>query len=104
MREIVEIVSANWIYIVLVYSYAVSYMLYDFMQDGMIFSFYGKWLKSINSTLAKPLGACLKCFHVWIFITLYIISLYMFNQSFNVLLLIIALGFSYHNLVKNYYN
>ena len=43
----------------------VSFMLYDFMQEGMIFSKYGKWIETLPEWLYKPLGGCLKCFHVW---------------------------------------
>ena len=139
MESIVKYVSANLVYLLLIYSYCVSYMLYDFMQDGMIFSFYGRWLRkeenrnleieSHNNRLSedlekgiielselklidkvivpiwkKPLGLCLKCFHIWIYIILYIIILIFLNQSINVAFFIISISISYHNLVKNYYS
>ena len=31
-------------------------------QPGEILSFYGKWLDSLDDWIAKPLGACSKCF------------------------------------------
>ena len=63
MERIVSLVSVDLLILVMP---CVSYMLYDFMQDGMIFQKYGEWLETINETLAKPLGKCLKCFHVWV--------------------------------------
>ena len=139
MESIVKYVSANLVYLLLIYSYCVSYMLYDFMQDGMIFSFYGRWLRkeenrnleieTHNNRLSedlekgiielselklidkvivpiwkKPLGLCLKCFHIWIYIILYIIILIFLNQSINVAFFIISISISYHKLVKNYYS
>lgn len=102
---IVQFVSANYVYILLVFSYAVSFMLYDFMQEGMIFEFYGKWLNNgKNNIIKKPLGLCLKCFHVWVYIMILILSIVFFNQNFNLLFFIITLGLSYSKLVKNYYN
>lgn len=61
-------VIANLVHvsILILTSVSISYMLYDFMQEGMIFDRYGKWLQTINPIFAKPLGLCLKCFHVWI--------------------------------------
>jgi len=114
-------------------------MFYDFMQDGMIFSFYGRWLRkeenrnleieTHNNRLSedlekgiielselklidkinvpswkKPLGLCLKCFHIWIYLILYIIILIFLNQSINVAFFIISISISYHKLVKNYYS
>lgn len=123
MEKIVIDVYANYGYLLMGFSYYLSYMLYDFMQDDMIFSFYGNWLKKeqkfnkiveLNNSnesnqlmefikipsWKKPLGLCLKCFHIWIFIILQII----FIKQFSLLLFILCLSFSYHKLVKNYYN
>lgn len=75
-----------------------SYMLYDFMQEGMIFENYGKWLQTIDPMLAKPWGLCLKCFHVWIFIFVAL--------TFNIEIdkFIITLPISYVILVKLFYD
>ena len=73
-------------------------MLYDFMQDRMIFEKYGNWLETINPFLAKPLGSCLKCFHVWIVIIFSLILGVTFIKF------IISLGASYVILVKLFYD
>ena len=83
-----------------------SYMLFDFMQDGMIFKRYGKWLETIKPIsigkysidIAKPLGLCLKCFHVWIVI----VFSFIFGIEFSKF--IISLGVSYVILVKFFYD
>jgi hypothetical protein len=75
-----------------------SFMLYDFTQSGMIFQKYGNWLKKINPFLGKPLGLCLKCFHVWIVIIFSLII----GVSF--IKFIISLGISYVILVKLFYD
>lgn len=90
-----------------------SFMLYDFMQLGMIFEKYGNWLKkeeyfnnktkSVKKHLPipfykKPLGLCLKCFHVWIVIIFSLII----GVSF--IKFIISLGISYVILVKLFYD
>lgn len=75
-----------------------SFMLYDFTQSGMIFEKYGNLLKKINPFLAKPLGLCLKCFHVWIVIIFSLII----GVSF--IKFIISLGISYVILVKLFYD
>jgi len=104
MEKIVIDAYANYGYLLMAFSYYLSYMLYDFMQEDMIFSFYGDWLKKQKnnkiSFWKKPLGLCLKCFHIWIFIILQII----FIKQFSLFLFILCLSFSYHKLVKNYYN
>lgn len=125
--QIVEIVIANYIYIIICFSYHISYMLYDFMQDGMIFSFYGNWLKKeINynkfvdiynqkedtkilmekvelKSWKKPLGLCLKCFHVWINILIILISYFLLNQNFNFFIFTICMAYSYTKLAEKYY-
>jgi hypothetical protein len=75
-----------------------SYMLYDFMQEGMIFGRYGKWLETINPFLAKPLGLCLKCFHVWVVIGFTLLFL-----DFELSKFIISLGASYVILDKSFF-
>lgn len=95
MGKIANLVSADLLILAMP---CVSYMLFDFMQDGMIFSRYGKWLETINQTLAKPLGACLKCFHVWVCIIAGIII------GVTFLKFIILLSISYVILVKLFYN
>jgi hypothetical protein len=83
---------------ILIFTPLLSFMLYDFMQDEMIFNKYGKWLNTINPTLAKPLGKCLKCFHVWIFI---IISLIVGVDFFK---FITTLPLTYLILIKFFYS
>ena len=75
-----------------------SFMLYDFIQQGMIFEKYGDWLETINPFVAKPLGLCLKCFHVWIVIIFSLIIGVPFIKF------IISLGISYVILVKLFYD
>lgn len=75
-----------------------SFMLYDFIQKGMIFEKYGDWLETINPFVAKPLGLCLKCFHVWVVI---IFSLFI---GVHFIKFIISLGISYVILVKLFYD
>ena len=95
MEKIVSLVNVDLVILLLP---CLSYMLYDFMQDGMVFERYGRWLETINETLAKPLGKCLKCFHVWICIIAGIII----GVSF--LKFIILLSISYLLLIKLFYN
>jgi len=75
-----------------------SYMLVDFMQAGMIFESYGKWLQNINPIFAKPLGLCLKCFHVWI---VFFVALF-FNVEIDKF--IITLPISYVILIKLFFD
>lgn len=63
MEKIVEIVSVS-----ILLTPFLSFMLYEFMQEGMIFSFWGKFIDGLPTWLNKPLGGCLKCFHVWVVI------------------------------------
>lgn len=63
MERIAEIVSVS-----ILLTPFLSFMLYDFMQDGMIFGWYGKLIDRLPTWLNKPLGGCLKCFHVWVVI------------------------------------
>lgn len=140
MEKIAMIVFANyWVLL----SPCLSYMLYDFFQEGMIFEKYGKWLtkeeswnnrlterikslneelinckltltdygvKCINEELAeleksivkipfykKPLGGCLKCFHVWIFIIVGLLSGIFFIKY------ILLLALSYVILIKLFF-
>lgn len=94
MEKIVMIVFANyWVLL----SPCLSYMLYDFFQEGMIFEKYGKWLETINPTIAKPLGNCLKCFHVWIFFFVSLLSGIFFIKY------ILLLALSYVILIKLFF-
>ena len=99
MVEIVSLVNVDYIWLLL--TPLLSYMLYDFMQEGMIFERYGKWLETINKTIAKPLGLCLKCFFVWVFI------LVAFCFSFSILIVlvkfILLLSLAYLILLKLFY-
>ncbi len=95
MEKIAQIVNVDLVVLLLPF---LSYMLYDFMQVGMVFEKYGTWLNTINQTLAKPLGKCLKCFHVWIVI----ISSIIIGISF--FKFIILLSISYVILVKLFYD
>lgn len=70
MAEFVSLVSVNQ-FVLLMLPF-VSGMVYDFFQEGMIFSFYGDFLfkeerEGLNMPKwKKPIGGCLKCFHVWV--------------------------------------
>ena len=77
---------------------ALSFMLYDFFQEGMIFEKYGKWLNRLPSNLANPLGDCLKCFHVWVVIIFSLLFLDISMVKF-----IISLSISYVILIKLFF-
>jgi hypothetical protein len=77
---------------------ALSFMLYDFFQEGMIFEFYGKWLDRLPINLAKPLGLCLKCFHIWVVIIFAVLFL-----DVSILKFIISTSISYVILVKLFF-
>lgn len=38
----------------------------DCLQEGMLFERFGKWLKTGNTFVKKPLGGCLICTNVWV--------------------------------------
>lgn len=94
MVEIASLVSADYLVLLMP---MMSFMLYDFMQDGMIFSRYGKWLNTLPSWLAKPMGLCLKCFHIWVCILFFIF----FGESLQTFILLTPT--SYLILLKLYY-
>jgi len=104
MEKIVILASVNYQYLALFLAPYLSYMLYDFMQSNMIFEKYGNWLRNgKNEFIKKPLGLCLKCFHVWI-----CIFLFNYLNGFDILFFInikfiLALSLSYGILVKEYY-
>lgn len=79
----------------------VALMLYDFMQEGMIFEKYGRWLskeiikKDGNKYVPKykyPMGYCLKCFGFWVIV---IYTLLPFSK---ILLFTILIGIAYYIL------
>lgn len=72
MDEIANLVTVDGIVILLLPFF--SGMLYDFFQPGMVFGRYGEWLFKDEKWWKKPLGACLKCFHIWVCIG-YILAL-----------------------------
>jgi len=92
MERIAEIVSVS-----ILLTPFLSFMLYDFMQDGMIFSFWGKLIDGLPTWLNKPLGGCLKCFHVWVVIVVAVWLDIPFEKF------IISLGCSYVILDKMFY-
>ena len=118
MEKIVNLASANYSYLALLIVPYLSYMLYDFMQPNMILSWYGDWLRKEQDfnkktkvlkkhlpipIYKKPLGLCLKCFHIWVCIIIFLILnnfefLFFINLKF-----IFALSLSYGILVKEYY-
>lgn len=83
-----------------------SHMLYDFFQKGMIFEFYGNWLfKEERQELdmpfyKKPLGGCLKCFHIWVCI---FFTLSYSGFDVDIYKWILAVSISYYILIKNHY-
>ena len=138
MERIENLALANYSYLALLLVPYLSYMLYDWMQDGMILEWYGDWLRKEESRnkeidfhnelqqndlekglitmnevyllkkvktpfYKKPLGLCLKCFHVWICILVFL-SLSNFDFLFFInIKFILALSLSYGILVKEYY-
>ena len=138
MEKIANLALANYSYLALLLVPYLSYMLYDWMQDGMILEWYGDWLRKEESRnkeidfhnelqqndlekglitmnevyllkkvktpfYKKPLGLCLKCFHVWICILVFL-SLNDFDFLFFInIKFILALSLSYGILVKEYY-
>lgn len=40
----------------------IAYLFCALGNDGMIFSFYQRWLDKLPLWLASPLGCCFKCF------------------------------------------
>lgn len=99
MEKIVSLVCVDYLWLLL--TPLLAYMLYDFMQDGMIFERYGKWLQTINEVIAKPLGLCLKCFFVWVFILVWLclnIGIFIVFVKF-----ILLLSLAYLILLKLFY-
>ena len=82
-------VYADLIFIALVGA-SLSNLLDDCFQDGMIFSFYGKWINSLDSFISKPLGTCLICFNVWI--TILMIAIYNICYPAFIILSIISIS------------
>ena len=104
--------------LVLIFSPCISYMIYDFMQKGMILSFVGEFVfkevwyneniedeskKIKEPKWKKPLGACLKCFHVWIFILIYILQRIEILHIQSMLYFITLLAVSYVILFRLFY-
>ena len=93
-----KIVSLANVELIILLSPFLSFMLYDFMQPGMIFQRWRRWLETIPVWIAKPLGLCLKCFHVWVVIIIASVIGVPFLKF------IISLGVSYVILVKLFYD
>lgn len=93
-----KIVIHAYVDLVILLLPCVSYMLYDWMQEGMIFEKYGIAIQKFPMWLAKPLGYCLKCFHVWVVI---IFSIY---TEVDFLKFLISLGLSYVILTKLFFD
>lgn len=131
----------DYAFVSLIFTGAVSFMLWDFMQKGNIFERYGSWvnkeerenndiIEQINilsdektkeaeeaisylktciqkiPAYKKPLGNCLKCFHIWVFLIFFTV----FNLSDLIIFHIkevpiysILLGVSYVILVKLFF-
>lgn len=51
----------------------------------------------------KPLGNCLKCFHVWICIIFTIIFSLRYHLDFNLFKWVLSVSISYYILIKNHY-
>lgn len=94
MEKIVSLVNADLLILLLP---CLSFMLYEFIGEGMIFEKYGKWIATLPEFIGKPLGLCLKCFHVWVVI---LFSLFI---GISLLKFIILLSVSYVILVKLFY-
>lgn len=78
MDGIANLVNANAVVLLLLPFF--SGMLYDFFQHGMVFGKHGDWLFAEERNglpmpwYKKPLGGCLKCFHIWICIGFIVVS------------------------------
>ena len=70
------------------------------LSEGMIFEKLGTWLDTGKQWYKKPLGACIYCASVYI--SIFMIVLYLtFNPAWAILS-IIALSFFLINLIVNY--
>lgn len=90
-----EVIITYKIYVLL--SPFVAFMLYDFIQEGMIFENYGRWVSKVDNDgfvpkYKYPLGFCLKCFGFWI------ILIYTLLPFSNILLFTIVIGVAYYIL------
>ena len=90
-----EIIITYKLYVLL--SPFVALMLYDFIQEGMIFESYGRWVSKVNNDglvpkYKYPLGYCLKCFGFWI------ILIYTLLPFSKILLFTILIGIAYYIL------
>lgn len=104
MERIVSLAFANYPYLAILLVPYLSYMLYDFTQPNMIFSFYGDWLRNgKNDFIKKTLGLCLKCFHVWLSMLVFGILVDFDILFFISIKFILALSLSYGILIKEYY-
>lgn len=101
MAEIATLVNVNGIILLLLPFF--SGMVYDFFQPGMIFSRYGDWLfheERLEWNMPwykKPLGGCLKCFHIWVCIVFIILSGDISAKYLT------HIGVSYYILTRSYY-
>ena len=94
MEKIVSLANVDLILVLVPF---LSFMLYDFMQQGMIFEKYGEWINTLPVFIGKPLGVCLKCFHVWVTI---LVAIHFGIPFFK---FIISLSVGYVILVKLFY-
>ena len=90
-----EVIITYKIYVLL--SPFVALMLYDFIQEGIIFENYGRWVSKVDNDgfvpkYKYPLGFCLKCFGFWI------ILIYTLLPFSNILLFTIVIGVAYYIL------
>ena len=90
-----EVIITYKIYVLL--SPFVALMLYDFIQEGMKFENYGRWVSKVDNDgfvpkYKYPLGFCLKCFGFWI------ILIYTLLPFSNILLFTIVIGVAYYIL------
>ena len=102
----VTVMTANVNYLVLLILPFFTGMINDFFQSGMIFSRYGDFLyKELREDKEmpfwkKPIGGCLKCFHVWV-----CIGWIAFTQGCetDIVKFILFLSLSYYILTNRYY-
>lgn len=100
------VMTANVNYLVLLILPFFSGMINDFFQSGMAFSRYGDFLyKEIREEKEmpkwkKPIGGCLKCFHVWVCIVWIVASTHL---HFDIVKFILFLSLSYYILTNRYY-
>lgn len=87
---------------VIIFSISVSIAINIMARNGEVLHFYGKFLASLPSVFAKPLGECVKCFSgqlaFWSYI--FIVSKYNIVEHLTTVSISIIIGYLWQNYVK----